>query len=115
VEAGDTLVTPAGKKIALNGRATVFQDTYEQGLYEWRHGRETRWFARNLADQQESDLRAPSRIDLHDIAKAPGTSSAMFTFWPYLLIASLLLFFLEWFISPRMRRLKVRRRAVQPA
>jgi len=76
---------------------------------------ETRWFARNLADQQESDLRAPSRIDLHDIAKAPGTSSAMFTFWPYLLIASLLLFFLEWFISPRMRRLKVRRRAVQPA
>ena len=115
VEAGDTLVTPAGKKIALNGRATVFQDTYEQGLYEWRHGRETRWFARNLADEQESDLRAPNRIDLHDIAKAPGTSSAMFTFWPYLLITSLLLFFLEWFISPRMRRRMVRRRAVQPA
>jgi hypothetical protein len=39
----------------------------------------------------------------------------MFTFWPYLLIASLLLLFLEWFISPRMRRLMVRRRAVQPA
>src|SRR6476646_5083524 len=115
VEAGDTLVTPAGKKIALNGRATVFQDTYEQGLYEWRHGRETRLFARNLADEQESDLRTPSRIDLHDIVKAPGTSSAMFTFWPYLLIASLLLLFLEWFISPRMRRLMVRRRTVQPA
>ncbi|HEY6997868.1 MAG TPA: hypothetical protein VH851_08070, partial [Candidatus Binatia bacterium] len=115
VEAGDTLVTPKGENIALNGRATVFQDTYEQGLYEWRQGRETRWFARNLADEQESDLWAPSRIDLHDVAKAPGTSSAIFTLWPYLLIASLLLFFLEWFISPRMRRLMVRRRAVQPA
>jgi len=115
MESGGTLVTPAGTKIALNGRATVFQDTYEQGLYEWRHGREPRWFARNLAEEQESDLRAPRRIDFHDSAKAPGISSAMLTFWPYLLTASLLLFFLEWFISPRMRRLMIRRRTVQTA
>jgi Ca-activated chloride channel homolog len=115
VESGDTVVTPGGKNIALNGRATVFQDTYEQGIYEWRHGRETRWFARNLAEEQESDLRAPRRIDLHDTAKAPGASSAMLTFWPYLLIASLLLFVLEWFISPRMTRVLLRRRTVQAA
>ena len=116
VESGDTLMTPTGRNIALNGRGTVFQDTYEQGIYEWRHGREARWFARNLAAEQESDLRAPRRIDLHDAAKAPGASSAMLTFWPYLLIASLLLFVLEWFISPRMTRLVLRRRrTVQPA
>ena len=115
VDSGDTLLTPAGKTIALNGRATVFQDTYEQGLYEWRHGRETRWFARNLTEEQESDLRAPRRIDLRDAVKTPGTSSAMLTFWPYLLIASLLLFFFEWFVSPRMKHLLVRRRTVQPA
>jgi hypothetical protein len=115
VEAGDTVMTPGGRNIALNGRGTVFQDTYEQGLYEWRHGREARWFARNLAEEQESDLRAPRRIDLHDTDKAPGTSSAMLTFWPYLLIASLLLFVLEWFISPRMTRLALRRRTVQTA
>ena len=115
VESGDTLMTPRGRNIALNGRGTVFQDTYEQGIYEWRHGREARWFARNLAAEQESDLRAPRRIDLHDAAKAPGAPSAMLTFWPYLLIASLLLFVLEWFISPRMTRVLLRRRTVQAA
>ncbi len=115
VEPGDTLITPEGRNVALNGRGAVFQDTYEQGVYEWRHGREARWFARNLAEEQESDLRAPRRIDLHDSAKASGASSAMLTFWPYLLIASLLLFVLEWFISPRMTRLVLRRRTVQTA
>ena len=115
VQAGDSLLTPAGNNIALSAPGAIFADTVQQGIYEWHRGAETRWFARNLAEEQESDLRAPRRIDLHDNARMAGESSVLFTFWAYLLFASLALFFLEWFISPRMKRLTVRRRSVQPA
>ena len=72
-------------------------------------GREIDVYARNLADTNESDLRTPSPIELHDTSKSSGSASTLFTFWPYLLLASLLLFFIEWFINPRMSSSNLRR------
>jgi hypothetical protein len=56
-------------------------------------------------------LRTPTPIELHDPANSPGVSSALFSFWPYLLLASLLLFFVEWFINPHMTSVGFRRRS----
>jgi len=33
-------------------------------------------------------------------------TSVLFSFWPYLLIASLVLLLIEWFVNPRMAGLK---------
>jgi hypothetical protein len=55
-----------------------------------------------LDDIGESDLRKPAPIALRGQAAAEtGSPSVLFSFWPYLLLATLLLFMLEWFVFPR--------------
>jgi len=66
-----------------------------------------------LTDANESDLRTPAAIELQGSTQTPGSGSALFTFWPYLLLGSLLLFFIEWFINPPLTVGKFRRRSRQ--
>jgi hypothetical protein len=42
---------------------------------------------------------------IRDEQVGQSSASTLFSFWPYLLLASLLLLMVEWFIHPRMPRL----------
>ncbi len=101
IRAGDEIVLPTGEKITLKTGSDYFFDTYRQGIYQRRRGNEIEVYARNLADTAESDLRNPAPIAIQDSAQSQAGGSTLFSFWPYLLLASLLLFLLEWFINPR--------------
>jgi len=111
VQAGDILFTPAGDKVAIKSGLEAFSNTFQQGIYQRQRGRESAVYARNLSDPSESDLRSPAAIELHDATQSQNAPSALFTFWPYLLLVSLLLFFVEWFINPRMTSGGIRRAA----
>jgi hypothetical protein len=104
VQPGDSLVTPTGEKIALKS-AGSFAATFNQGIYQRGRGGASELYARNLDDLGESDLRTPAPIALRGDAATPGSASVLFSFWPYLLLASLLLLLIEWFINPRWARL----------
>lgn len=108
---GDLIVSPKGETISLKAGYDYFAATFYQGIYERRRGGEKELSARNFQDQNESDLRAPTPIDLSGTTVQDGTTSVLFSFWPYLLIAAILLLLIEWFVSPRMTKLNLRRRA----
>jgi len=57
----------------------------------------------NLDDSNESDLRNPSTIEIRTDSNSPGAGSTLFSFWPYLVLASLVLLMIEWFIPGRTR------------
>ena len=101
VQAGDALVTPTGERIVLQPTLGSFAATFHQGVYQHTHRGAREFYARNLDDLGESDLRTPAPIELRGAAANAGSASVLFSFWPYLLIASLLLLLLEWFIHPR--------------
>ena len=109
IQPGDAIIGPKGEKASLKSGGDYFLDTYRQGVYQRQRGRETDLYARNLTDANESDLRTPAAIELQGSTQTPGSGSALFTFWPYLLLASLLLFFIEWFINPPLTVGKFRR------
>jgi hypothetical protein len=98
---GDLIVTPRGDKIPLKSAATSFAETFYQGVYQLDRGRDKELFAFNLQDDNESDLRRTTPIELRDTTGARQKTSTFFAFWPYLLIAALLLSVVEWFIHPR--------------
>ncbi|MSP37541.1 MAG: hypothetical protein EXR70_03520 [Deltaproteobacteria bacterium] len=106
---GDLLISPKGESIALTPGYDYFAATFYQGLYERRRGGEKELSARNFQDQSESDLRAPAPIDLNANSVVTGSTSVLFSFWPYLLIAVILLLLIEWFVTPRMSQLNFRR------
>jgi hypothetical protein len=110
---GDRLVTPNGEKVLLKPGSSGFPQTFIQGIYQLNRAGEKELTAVNLQDVGESDLREPSPIDLRGGNGSAGRSSVFFSFWPYLLFASLLLLLLEWFINPRMVRLRLRPRATR--
>ena len=103
VGAGDRIITPPGQKIAVRPGANYFAGAFFQGIYQLQRDGESQRFARNLQDRSESDLRAPATIELRSRAGVNNETSALFAFWPYLLIVSVILLMLEWFINPRMR------------
>jgi len=102
---GDWLVTPKGEKIPLKPGQKNFPQTFTQGIYQLNRAGERELFAVNLQDTNESDLRALAPIEIRGETGSLSSSSAFFSFWPYLLLASLALLLLEWFINPRMARL----------
>jgi hypothetical protein len=104
IETGDSLTTPTGERLNLTAGLGYFAATFHQGIYRRTRGSESELFARNFDDLGESDLRAPTAIELRGAAANGGNASVLFSFWPYLLLASLLLFMLEWFIFPRSAR-----------
>jgi hypothetical protein len=105
IQAGDWMITPRGDKISLKAGARVFSRTFTQGIYQLSRGGTKEQFAVNLDDANESDLRAPSPIEIQSEKTGQASASALFYFWPYLLLASLLLLLVEWFIRPRARQL----------
>lgn len=115
IQPGDLLVTPSGDKVSLKPEAGYFAGTFYQGIYQRARGGRSETYARNLQDAGESDLRNPTAIEVQSGAAASGSSSTLFSFWPYLLFASLLLLLLEWFINPRMASLRFRRGVRQHA
>jgi Ca-activated chloride channel homolog len=101
---GDYLVTPKGDKVSLKPGSSSFPQTFTQGIYQLNGTGERELFAINLEDTGESDLREPVPIEIRSENAPASSSSVFFSFWPYLLLASLLLFMIEWFINPRMAR-----------
>src|SRR5262245_41910735 len=102
---GNFLLTPRGDKLTLPPGTNSFPSTYWQGIYQVDRGAQRALFAVNLKNTNESDLRQPTPIELRDIS-SDGTkmSSALFSIWPYLLVTSLLLLLVEWFVNPRSLR-----------
>ena len=102
IRAGDLITTPKGEKLLLKAGYDYFSGTFHQGIYLRRRGNEQELLARNLHDTNESDLRDPAPIELSGGAANAAGPSVLFSFWPYLLLASLVLLLIEWFINPRM-------------
>ncbi|OGQ80487.1 MAG: hypothetical protein A3F90_16475 [Deltaproteobacteria bacterium RIFCSPLOWO2_12_FULL_60_19] len=97
---GDVLLTPAEEKIPLDQAAAVYAQTYLQGIYQLARGAERTLFAVNFQDARESDLGNPTAIQLKGEQAAAGTRPVYSSLRPYLLVASLLLLLLEWFLNP---------------
>jgi len=106
VQSGDRMILPDGKSLAITPGAAFFGGAFFQGIYRLTRGGATELFARNLLDRGESDLRAASAIAFGGGNPSGASTSVMFSFWPYLMVASLALLFLEWFLSPRMGSIK---------
>jgi len=106
IQAGDWVITPRGEKILLRPGERAFANTYNQGIYQLSRGGVRESFAVNLEDAGESDLRAPLAMEIHGENGGRTNASALFSFWPYLLLASLLLLLVEWFVRPRTRGLR---------
>lgn len=101
---GNFLLTSRGDKLTLRPGTNSFPATYWQGIYQVDRGAQRALFAVNLKNTNESDLRQPTPIELRDIASAGTKMSALFSIWPYLLVTSLLLLLVEWFVNPRPLR-----------
>lgn len=101
---GNFLVTPRGDKITLHPGANNFSATYWQGMYQVNRGAQRELFAVNLKNTSESDLRQPIPIELRDTSSAGSKVSTLFSIWPYLLLTSLFLLLIEWFVNPRPLR-----------
>ena len=106
VQDGDQILLPGGKSLAITPGARFFGGAFYQGLYQLHRGSERQLFARNLLDRGESDLRTPAPVAIGGGSPIGASASVLFSFWPYLLIASLALLLLEWFVSPRMAFVK---------
>jgi hypothetical protein len=101
IESGDSLTTPAGETVTLKRGSGYFPATFHQGVYRRLRGGASEYFARNLDDLGESDLRTSAPIRLRGQSANGASASVLFLFWPYLLLASLLLLMVEWFVFPR--------------
>jgi Ca-activated chloride channel family protein len=101
---GNFLLTPSGDKLTLNPGVNNFSATYFQGIYQVDRGAQRELFAVNLKNDNESDLRQPTPIELRDVSSGGGRVSALFSIWPYLLLTSLFLLLVEWFVNPRPLR-----------
>jgi len=115
VKIGDRLTLPSGKSLAITPGAAFFGGAFFQGVYRLSRGGKTDLFARNLLDRSESDLRTAGTIAVGDANKGSTGASVLFSFWPYLLVASLALLLLEWFVSPRMSAWRFARSASRVA
>jgi hypothetical protein len=110
-QAGNTVLTPRGNKIALNQGVNSFSGTFFQGIYQVNRGSHRELFAVNLENRNESDLREPVFIEIPGPAAAQDGTAVLFSIWPYLLLIFLLLLLLEWFVHPRPVRAAFRQRA----
>jgi Ca-activated chloride channel family protein len=98
---GTFLLTPRGDKVALQPGSNSFPATHFQGLYQVQRGSRPELFAVNLDNKNESDLRQPTPIAIREASFAADNVSALFSLWPYLLLISLVLLLIEWFVNPR--------------
>ena len=111
----DVIVTPRAQKIPLTSGQNYFSGTYFQGIYQLSRGRDRQIFSRNLGDAAESDLRSPAPIEIQGSASNGAGASVLFSFWPYLMLASLALLIIEWFVNPRRRTVALGRKTARMA
>lgn len=97
---GWVLVTPKEEEFPIKRVRGLFSRTYFQGLYQLVRGEEREFMAVNLRDVKESDLSNPAPIYLREQPEASESRSLFFSLWPYLLMLSILLLILEWFLNP---------------
>jgi hypothetical protein len=105
VQPGGWVVTPKAEKISLSPGSRAFPETFVQGIYQLNRGGERELFAVNFEDTNESDLRNSPTVEIRGENGTHDSASTLFSFWPYLLLASLLLMIIEWFIRPRASQL----------
>jgi Ca-activated chloride channel family protein len=94
------LTTPRGEKQVAKPGSSSFTNTFYQGIYQLNRGGEGQLLAINYHSASESDLRDSKPIELQPTENAINSGSTLFFFWPYLIMASLLLFIIEWFFVP---------------
>jgi hypothetical protein len=111
---GDLVVTPVAEKIALKPGQASYAETFHQGLYQVVRGRERELFPVNLQDAGESDLRRAAPIEIRGTGGASESASMLFSFWPHLLVASLMLLLLEWFVQTQRPAYRWRRPPGRP-
>ena len=108
------LTTPQGQKHVLKPGSSSFANTFHQGIYQLARGAERQILAINYHSASESDLRDSKRIELKPGASGSNSGSTLFSFWPYLLMASLLLLIIEWFFVPPADRRRLPMTAPRP-
>lgn len=101
---GSILLDPSGQKFEIQNPPALFSRTYLQGLYRLVRGKEQELIAVNLQDVKESDLGNPTPIDLREEVGLAGSREVLFALWPYLILLSVLLLIMEWFVSPAVTR-----------
>jgi Ca-activated chloride channel homolog len=108
------LTTAKGEKYVVKPGSNSFANTFYQGIYQLNRGGQRQLFAINYQGTGESDLRDRKPIDLRSTDTSKHSVSTFFSFWPYLLIASLLLLVVEWFFVPPVLRAGVQAGAPRP-
>ena len=108
------LTTPRGQKHVLKPGSSSFANTFYQGIYQLARGGERQTFAINYQSAPESDLRDSKPIELKPAERDNTSGSTLFSFWPYLLMASLLLMIIEWFFVPPTDRRRLPVAAPRP-
>ena len=103
-----SLTNPKGEKHVIKPGSNSFANTFYQGIYQLNRGGQRQLFAINYQAASESDLRERQPIDLRPTESATNSASAFFSFWPYLVMASLLLFIIEWFFVPPAPSVRIR-------
>jgi len=98
------LTTPRGGKHVVKPASTSFTKTFYQGIYQLNRGSDRQLLAINYQSASESDLQHSKPIELKPTESAIQGGSTLFSFWPYLVLASLLLFIIEWFFVPPVNR-----------
>lgn len=97
---GQKLVIPRGPQSTF-----VYGNTETKGVYRVREGKSdvTQQFAVNLFDTVESDIRPNNMLETSKerIEGQQTVVPARFEFWKFLLIASLVILMLEWYIYNR--------------
>jgi hypothetical protein len=104
LHAGESVLAPDGEKIAPEKTSAAFARTDAQGIYRITGGETEKFFAVNLGDERESDLREPPAIQLRGAPGAAAGRTFYASLWPYLLLASIALLLLEWFLNPASAR-----------
>ncbi|MDH3452329.1 MAG: VWA domain-containing protein [Gammaproteobacteria bacterium] len=89
---GDGMIYPVEQ-----GRV-LFDATSQAGIYRYERALTQRYFAVNLTDERESDIRPRARIPAAaDVAAPRGRGSrAAIALWPYLMSVALVVLLLEW-------------------
>jgi hypothetical protein len=108
------LTTPQGQKHVLKPGSSSFANTFRQGVYQLARGGERQMLAINYQSATESDLRDSKPIELKPAENGSTSGSTLFSFWPYLLTASLLLMIIEWFFVPPTDRRRLPMTAPRP-
>ena len=111
VQSGDRIIVPGGGSLTIKPGAEFFGGAFFQGIYQVKRGDKTELFARNLYGPGESDLRGSAPIVIRSSDQNGTGASVLFSFWPYLLMACLILMLLEWFLSPRISSFRLGRNA----